>query len=72
MVELAEQVKARGLKSRFRFVRYHDRKLLKQWLGVADLHRLSLKAALEGLIVSSKFYGIAAAGRPTLAITAGR
>jgi colanic acid biosynthesis glycosyl transferase WcaI len=68
--ELVEQVKARGLESSFRFVAYQDRALLKQSLGVPDLHWLSLKPALEGLIVPSKFYGIAAAGRPTLAITA--
>jgi colanic acid biosynthesis glycosyl transferase WcaI len=67
---LAEQVKARGLAPSFRFIPYQDRALLKQSLGVPDLHWLSLKPALEGLIVPSKFYGIAAAGRPTLAVTA--
>ena len=34
------------------------------------MHWISLKPALEGLIVPSKFYGIAAAGRPMIAITA--
>jgi glycosyltransferase involved in cell wall biosynthesis len=34
------------------------------------LHWLSLKPRLEGLIVPSKFYGIAATGRPIIAITA--
>jgi glycosyltransferase involved in cell wall biosynthesis len=34
------------------------------------LHWISLKPELEGLMVSSKFYGIAAAGRPIFAITA--
>jgi hypothetical protein len=34
------------------------------------LHWLSLKPELEGLIVPSKFYGIAAAGEPIIAITA--
>jgi glycosyltransferase involved in cell wall biosynthesis len=34
------------------------------------VHWLSLKPKLEGLIVQSKFYGIAAAGRPVIAITA--
>ena len=67
---LADQVKAQGLDAGFRFIPYQDRSLLKQSLGVADLHWLSLKPALEGLIVPSKFYGIAAAGRPTIAITA--
>jgi len=70
MEALAAQVKAQGLEASFRFIPYQDRSLLKQSLGVPDLHWLSLKPELEGLIVPSKFYGIAAAGRPTLAITA--
>ena len=70
MEALIEQVKARGLAPSFRFIPYQDRALLNQSLGVPDLHWLSLKPALEGLVVPSKFYGIAAAGRPTLAITA--
>jgi hypothetical protein len=37
---------------------------------VPDAHWISLKPQLEGLMVSSKFYGIAAAGRPNIAITA--
>lgn len=32
------------------------------------MHCLSLRPALEGLIFPSKFYGIAAAGRPVLAL----
>jgi hypothetical protein len=53
-----------------RFVPYQDRDLLRYSLGAADAHWLSLKPELEGLIVPSKFYGIAAAGRPLIAITA--
>jgi colanic acid biosynthesis glycosyl transferase WcaI len=68
--ELAAIVKARGLDPHFRFMPYQDRPHLKYSLGVADLHWLSLKPQLEGLIVPSKFYGIAAAGRPVIAITA--
>jgi colanic acid biosynthesis glycosyl transferase WcaI len=67
--ELARMVKSRGLEPSFHFVPYQDRAVLRQSLGVPDLHWLSLKPKLEGLIVPSKFYGIAAAGRPTLAIT---
>jgi hypothetical protein len=37
-------------------------------LGVGDVHLVSLDPALGGLIVPSKFYGIAAAGRPTIFI----
>ena len=70
MDELARQVKARGLTSTFRFFPYQDRKLLKYSLSVPDIHWISLNPAVEGLIVPSKFYGIAAAGQPTIAITA--
>jgi colanic acid biosynthesis glycosyl transferase WcaI len=68
--QLATIVKTRGLDPHFRFMPYQDRTHLKYSLGVADVHWLSLKPELEGLIVPSKFYGIAAAGRPTIAITA--
>jgi colanic acid biosynthesis glycosyl transferase WcaI len=70
MDELARIVKARGLESTFRCIPYQDRKLLKHSLCVPDIHWISLNPAVEGLIVPSKFYGIAAAGRPTIAITA--
>jgi glycosyltransferase involved in cell wall biosynthesis len=68
--QLAKLVQSRGLISQFRFLPYQERAQLKYSLAAADLHWLSLKPALEGLIVPSKFYGIAAAGRPTIAITA--
>jgi len=35
-------------------------------LSVPDLHFITLQPSLEGLIVPSKFYGVAAAGRPVL------
>ena len=68
--KLAKLVNSRGLAASFRFIPYQERTFLKYSLGVPDLHWLSLKPQLEGLIVPSKFYGIAAAGRPTIAITA--
>jgi glycosyltransferase involved in cell wall biosynthesis len=63
-------VKQRDLEQSFRFVPYQNRSLLRHSLGAADVHWLSLRPELEGLIVPSKFYGIAAAGRPVVAITA--
>jgi colanic acid biosynthesis glycosyl transferase WcaI len=66
--ELVTAVKARGLEDSFRFRTYQDRAMLPYSLGVADVHWLSLHPRLEGLIVPSKFYGIAAAGRPTVMI----
>ena len=68
--ELSRAVKQRGLERLFRFYPYQDQTLLKYALGVADVHWISLQPELEGLIVPSKFYGIAAAGRPVIAITA--
>ncbi|MDB5676833.1 MAG: bme8 [Sphingomonas bacterium] len=66
---LAARVADEGLADRFRFRPYQPRERLSESLGVADVHWLSLRPEMEGLIVPSKFYGIAAAGRPVLAIT---
>lgn len=65
---LSRDVKARGLESSFHFRPYQELTALPYSLGVADAHSLSLNPLLEGLIVPSKFYGIAAAGRPIVAI----
>jgi glycosyltransferase involved in cell wall biosynthesis len=63
--KIAEQRRLGGL---FRFLPYQDRALLPYSLGVPDAHWLSLDPKLEGLIVPSKFYGIAAAGKPVVVI----
>jgi len=52
----------------FRFQPYQPRENLSLSLGAADVHWLSLKTGLDGLLLPSKFYGIAAAGRPILVI----
>ena len=65
---LAREVKARGLERSYLFVPYQDREVLKYSLGVPDVHWISLRPRFEGLIVPSKFYGIAAAGRPMISI----
>jgi glycosyltransferase involved in cell wall biosynthesis len=62
-------VKQRGLEQSFRFFPYQDQTQLKYSLCAADVHWISLRPEMEGLIVPSKFYGIAAAGRPVIAIT---
>jgi glycosyltransferase involved in cell wall biosynthesis len=61
----AGNLRARGLKSVV-FKPYQPRDLLARSLSAADVHLVCLKPELEGLIVPSKFYGIAAAGRPTI------
>jgi glycosyltransferase involved in cell wall biosynthesis len=67
---LADEVKRRGLDQTCRFVPYQDAAVLKYSLGVPDVHWISLRPNFEGLIVPSKFYGIAAAGRPIISIGA--
>ncbi len=68
--ELAVSVRERRLDHLFHFLPYQERKVLKLSLGVPDVHLISLRPELEGLIVPSKLYGIAAAGRPIIAIAA--
>jgi glycosyltransferase involved in cell wall biosynthesis len=64
---LKAEVARRGLTS-VHFKPYQPRAMLAQSLSAADVHLVSLRPELEGLIVPSKFYGICAAGRPTLFI----
>jgi len=47
---------------------YQPRELLDRSLGAVDVHLVTLRPELEGLVVPSKFYGIAAAGRPVLMV----
>ena len=47
---------------------YQPREQLALSLCVPDVHWVSLRSELEGLILPSKLYGIAAAGRPMLMI----
>jgi glycosyltransferase involved in cell wall biosynthesis len=66
--ELSAAVQARGLVGAFRFLPYQPRARLSHSLGAADIHWVSLDPRLEGLMVPSKFYGIAAAGKPIIVI----
>ena len=50
------------------FKPYQRRDRLHESLGVADAHVVTLRPELEGLVVPSKFYGVAAVGRPTIFI----
>ena len=66
---LAARVAEAGLSHLFQFRPYQPRARLSESLGTADVHWLSLRPEMEGLIVPSKFYGIAAAGRAVIAVT---
>lgn len=68
--EMARAVKARHLESLFRFVPYQEKIALAYSLSLPDVHWVSLNPTLEGLIVPSKFYGAAAAGKPMIIIAA--
>ena len=50
------------------FKPYQLHEILALSLTLPDLHWVSLRPEMEGLVVPSKFYGIAAAGRPVLLI----
>lgn len=67
MQQLKQAVAQHDLKN-FIFKSYQPRELLADSMAAADVHLTSLLPALEGLIVPSKFYGILAAGRPTIVI----
>jgi colanic acid biosynthesis glycosyl transferase WcaI len=66
--ELATVVKQRRLDGSFRFMPYQEQPTLPYSLSLPDVHWLSLNPKLEGLLVPSKFYGIAAAGKPIIFI----
>src|SRR5262249_16530540 len=68
--ELVRRVKAQELSHKFRFLPYQHEEDLKYSLSVPDVHWISLRPELEGLLFPSKIYGIAAAGRPIIAVTA--
>lgn len=52
------------------FQDYQPRERLRESLAAADAHLVSLLPDMEGCVVPSKFYGVAAAGRPTLFVGA--
>ena len=64
---LEAQARIRGL-TNFRFAPYQPRETLSDSLAAGDVHLVSLRPELEGLVVPSKLYGILAAGRPTVFI----
>ena len=67
MRSLEIQARARAL-TRIRFAPYQPRESLSDTLAAGDVHLVSLRPELEGLLVPSKLYGILAAGRPVVFI----
>ena len=64
--DLRRSITERGLAHRVMFQPYQPKERLAQSLSSVNVHLVTLQPAMEGLIVPSKFYGIAAAARPTL------
>jgi glycosyltransferase involved in cell wall biosynthesis len=62
---LEVEVARRGL-TNVQFRPYQTTDHLRWSLSLPDVHFISLRPALEGLVVPSKFYGVAAAGRPVI------
>jgi glycosyltransferase involved in cell wall biosynthesis len=52
------------------FKPYQEREMLCFSLGLPDIHLITLRPEMTGLMVPSKFYGIAAAGKPMVFIGA--
>ena len=57
-----------GELSNVKFLPFQSEEDLASSLGSGDVHLVTLKAGLEGLLVPSKFYGSLAAGRPVIFI----
>ena len=65
--EIEAEIRSRRLENVV-FKPLQPRERLAEALGVPDVHLVSLLPALEPFVIPSKFYGILAAGRPTLFI----
>jgi glycosyltransferase involved in cell wall biosynthesis len=66
---LVSELKGR-IPSNVVFQPLQPRDQLRFSLSVPDVHLVTLQPVMEGLIVPSKFYGVAAAGRPTIFVGA--
>ena len=67
LAKLKAQIELRGDRN-VRFQPYQPRDRLSASLSVPDVHLITLRPGLEGFIVPSKYYGVAAAGRPAIFI----
>jgi colanic acid biosynthesis glycosyl transferase WcaI len=65
---MRQQLTQAGVAGEVEFRPYAPREHLAESLSAADVQLVSLRSELEGLVVPSKIYGIAAAGRPAIFI----
>ncbi len=64
----AEIVARAGRNRNFRYLDYRPRRDLADSLTLADVHLLTLRGDMAGLVVPVKLYGIMAAGRPVVMV----
>ncbi|WP_250846751.1 glycosyltransferase family 4 protein [Aquisphaera insulae] len=62
---LREAAEAEGLPN-IRFLDYVPREDLRHSLSLADVHLISMRPEMTGIVVPGKLYGVMAAGRPAL------
>lgn len=65
--EVETFIREKGL-TNARYLDYQPREMLAESLSAADVHLISLRDGMEGLIVPSKLYGIMACARPSIFI----
>lgn len=65
MAELRESAQREGL-ANVRFRDYVPRGSLRRSLALADVHLISMRPEMTGIVVPGKLYGVMAAGRPAL------
>ena len=65
LAEVRAAKEAEGLDN-IRFLDYFPREQLHASLSVADVHLISMRAEMTGVVVPGKLYGAMASGRPTL------
>jgi undecaprenyl-phosphate alpha-N-acetylglucosaminyl 1-phosphatetransferase len=68
---IEDEASRRGL-TNIEFRPYQPRERLIESLGLPDVHLISLRTEMDGLVFPSKLYGILAAGRPPLFIGSGQ
>ena len=64
----AEILARAGGNRNFRYIDYRPRRELADSLTLADVHLLTLRGDMAGLVVPVKLYGIMAAGRPVVMV----
>ena len=65
LIEVKSAQASEGLNN-IRFLNYFPREMLHASLSIADVHLISMRAEMTGIVVPGKLYGAMASGRPTI------